>query len=108
MFIALGWTTGAEILITGIYQPKAIDMDELMERNVSLEDTRKVWIYMGRYEVVYFGAFFSDDKDGKYNSYPARDWNDAYGFWFMIKDDFSGCYIKDNDEDVIFEDGEWY
>ena len=94
------------MLITGIYQPKAIDMDELMERNVSLEDTRKVWICMGRYEVVYFGAFFSDDKDGKYNSYPARDWNDAYGFWFMIKDDFSGCYIKDNDEDVIFEDGE--
>ena len=35
---------------------------------------------MGRYEVVYFGAFFSDDKEGKYNSYPARDWNDAYSF----------------------------
>ena len=25
---------------------------------------------MSRYEVVYFGAFFSDDKEDKYNSYP--------------------------------------
>ena len=94
------------MLITGIYQLKGIDMDELMERSVSLSDTERE--FMSRYEVVYFGAFFSDDKDGKYNSYPARDWDDAYGFWFMIKDDFPGCYIKDNDEDVIFEDGEWY
>ena len=63
---------------------------------------------MSRYEVIYFGAFFSGDKDGKYNSYPARDWSDAYDFWFTIKDDSPDCYIKDNDEDVIFEDGEWY
>lgn len=62
---------------------------------------------MNRYEVVYFGAFFSDDKEDKYNSYPARDWNDAYGFWLMIKEDFPGCYIKDNDYDVYF-DGDWY
>ena len=63
---------------------------------------------MGRYEVVYFGAFFSDDREGKYNFYSARDWNDAYSFWFMIKDDFPGCYIKDNYEGVYYEDGEWY
>lgn len=62
---------------------------------------------MSRYEVVYFGAFFSDDKENKYNSYPARDWNDAYGFWNTIKKDFPGSYIKDNDEQVCF-DGEWY
>jgi hypothetical protein len=78
-----------------------------MVRNVFLRDTRKEWKVMGRYEVVYFGAFFSDDKEDKYNSYPARDWDDAYGFWGMIKEDFPGCYIKDNDYDVCF-DGDWY
>ena len=62
---------------------------------------------MGRYEVVYFGAFFSDDKEGKYNSYPARDWNDAYGFFVMIKDDFPGLYIKDNEYDVYFDGEDW-
>ena len=62
---------------------------------------------MSRYEVVYFGAFFSDDRENKYNSYPARDWDDAYSFWTMIKTDFPGCYIKDNDYDVYY-DGNWY
>ena len=62
---------------------------------------------MSRYEVVYFGAFFSDDREDKYNSYPARDWDDAYGFWAMIKTDFPGCYIKDNDYNVYY-DGDWY
>jgi hypothetical protein len=62
---------------------------------------------MDRYEVVYFGAFFSDDKEGKYNSYPARDWNDAYGFFLMIKDDFPGLYIKDNEYDVYFDGEDW-
>ena len=80
-------------------------MDELMERNVSLSDTERE--LMNRYEVVYFGAFFSDDREGKCNSYPARDWNDAYGFWLMIKDDFPGCYIKDNDYDAYFN-GDWF
>ena len=32
--------------------------------------------------------------ESKYNSYPARGWNDTYSFWFMIKDDFPGCYIS--------------
>lgn len=63
---------------------------------------------MSRYEVVYFGAFFSDDREGKYNSYPARDWNDAYGFFLMIKDDFPSCYIKDNEYDVYFDGEDWY
>lgn len=62
---------------------------------------------MSRYEVVYFGAFFSDDKEDKYNSYPARDWNDAYGFFVMIKDDFPGLYIKDNEYDVYFDGEDW-
>ena len=62
---------------------------------------------MSRYEVVYFGAFFSDDKEDKYNSYPARDWNDAYSFFVMIKDDFPGCYIKDNEYDVYFDGEDW-
>lgn len=62
---------------------------------------------MSRYEVVYFGAFFSDDRENKYNSYPARDWDDAYGFWTMIKADFPECYIKDSDYDVYY-DGDWY
>lgn len=60
-----------------------------------------------RYEVVYFGAFFSNDKEGKYNSYPARNWNDAYGFFLMIKDDFPGLYIKDNEYDVYFDGEDW-
>lgn len=63
---------------------------------------------MSRYEVVYFGAFFSDDRENKYNSYPARDWDDAYGFLVMIKKDFPGCYIKDNDYDVCFDGQDWY
>ena len=63
---------------------------------------------MSRYEVVYFGAFFSDDKEGNIIPILRGTGMMAYGFWFMIKDDFPGCYIKDNDEDVIFEDGEWY
>ena len=62
---------------------------------------------MGRYEVVYFGAFFSDDKEDKYNSYPARDWEDVYGFFVMIKEDFPGCYIKDNEYDVYFDGEDW-
>ena len=28
-------------------------------------------------------------------------------FWAMIKTDFPGCYIKDNDYDVYY-DGDWY
>lgn len=62
---------------------------------------------MSRYEVVYFGGFFVGDKENKWNVYEARDWNDAYGFWAMIKEDFPGRYIKDNDYDVCF-DGDWY
>jgi hypothetical protein len=78
-----------------------------MARSVFLRDTRKEWKVMSRYEVVYFGAFFSDDKEGKYNSYPARDWNDAYSFFVMIKDDFPGLYIKDNEYDVYFDGEDW-
>lgn len=62
---------------------------------------------MSRYEVVYFGAFFTGDRKNKYNWCSARDWNDAYDFWNTIKKDFPGSYIKDNDEQVCF-DGEWY
>ena len=62
---------------------------------------------MSRYEVVYFGAFFSDDREEKYNSYPGRDWEDAYSFFLMIKDDFPGCYIKDNEYDVYFDGEDW-
>lgn len=62
---------------------------------------------MDRYEVVYFGAFFSDDKEDKYNSYSARDWNDAYLFFLAIKDDFPGLYIKDNEYDVYFDGEDW-
>ena len=63
---------------------------------------------MSRYEVAYFGAFFSDDCEEGYNSYPARDWDDAYSFYAMIKEDFPSCYIKDNDYCVCYENGEWY
>lgn len=62
---------------------------------------------MSRYEVVYFGAFFSNDKENEYNSYPARDWSDAYSFFVMIKDDFPGLYIKDNEYDVYFDGEDW-
>ena len=62
---------------------------------------------MSRYEVVYFGAFFCHDKENEYNSYPARDWSDAYSFFMMIKDDFPGCYLKDNEYDVYFDGEDW-
>lgn len=35
---------------------------------------------MNRYEVIYFGSFFVDDKENKWNVYKARDWIDAYSF----------------------------
>jgi hypothetical protein len=62
---------------------------------------------MSRYEVVYFGAFFCHDKENEYNSYLARDWNDAYSFFMMIKDDFPGLYLKDNEYDVYFDGEDW-
>ena len=64
---------------------------------------------MSRYEVVYFGGFFVGDKENKWNVYEARDWNDVYSLYFMLREDaHMKAYIKDNDEDVYYEDGEWY
>ena len=63
---------------------------------------------MSRYEVVYFGGFFVGDKENEWNAYEARDWNDAYSLYFMLREDAQmKAYIKDNDEDVCF-DGGWY
>lgn len=63
---------------------------------------------MSRYEVVYFGEFFFGDKKDWWNSYEARDWNDACGFYNTLKSNGWRVYIKDNDEDVCYENGEWY
>ena len=37
-----------------------------MVRSVFLRDIRKEWKVMSRYEVVYFGVFFFDDKEEEY------------------------------------------
>ena len=79
-----------------------------MERNVSLEDTRKVWICMSRYEVCYFGEFFWGDRKDWWNIYEPYDWSDAWNFYSTLKANGWRVYIKDNDEDVIYDDGEWY
>lgn len=63
---------------------------------------------MSRYETVYFGAFFTGDKETWWNSYEARDYNDAWDMYVAVKNTGMRAYIKDNDEDVCFEDGEWY
>ena len=64
---------------------------------------------MSRYEGVYFGSFFVGYKENKLNVYKASDWNDAYSLYFMLREDaHMKAYIKDNDEDVYYEDGEWY
>ena len=62
---------------------------------------------MSRYEVVYFGEFFFGDKKD-WNSYEARDYNDAWDFYSTLKNNGWRVYIKDNDEDVYYENGEWY
>lgn len=63
---------------------------------------------MSRYEVVYFGEFYYGDKKNWWNIYEAIDWNDAWSFYYTLKSNGWRVYIKDNDEDVIYEDGEWY
>lgn len=64
---------------------------------------------MSRYEVVYFGGFFVGDKENKWNVHEACDWNDAYSLYFTLREDcHMKAYIKDNNEDVCYEDGEWY
>ena len=63
---------------------------------------------MSRYEVCYFGEFFYGDRKDWWNVYEAIDWNDAWSFYYTLKSNDWRVYIKDNDEDVCFEDGEWY
>ena len=63
---------------------------------------------MSRYEVVYFGGFFFGDRKDWWNGYEARDWNDAWDFYNVLKSNGWRVYIKDNDEDVCYENGEWY
>ena len=63
---------------------------------------------MSRYEVVYFGEFFWGDRKDWWNIYEPDGWNDAWNFYSTLKSNGWRVYIKDNDEDVIFEDGEWY
>ena len=60
-----------------------------------------------RYSVVYNGEFFVGDRKG-WNEYEARDWADAYVTYRTFKDYGLCPYIKDHDEDVCYENGEWY
>ena len=48
---------------------------------------------MSRYEVVYFGEFFFGDKKDWWNSYEARDWNDAWDFYNTLKRNGWRTYI---------------
>ena len=60
------------------------------------------------YTVVYKGAFFFGDTDG-YNEYYARDWNDAYELYCILKDcGLDIVYIKEEEFELYYEDGEWY
>ena len=60
------------------------------------------------YTVAYKGKYFFGDKEG-YNEYLARDWTDAYEMYNLIRSWGSrDCYIKDEDNDLYYEDGEWY
>lgn len=62
-----------------------------------------------KYSVVYKGAFFVGDKENQWNEYNARDWADAWGLYNMLRQDAQmQSYIKDHDEDLCYEDGEWY
>jgi hypothetical protein len=63
---------------------------------------------MSRYEVCYFGEFFWGDRKDWWNIYEPYDWNDAWNFYSTLKANGWRVYIKDNDEDVCYEDGEWY
>lgn len=63
---------------------------------------------MSRYEVVYFGEFFYGDNKKWWNTYKPHDWNDAWSFYNILKNNNWRAYIKDNDEDLCYEDGKWY
>ena len=58
-----------------------------------------------RYTVRYKGNIFEGDKDG-WNSFNTDRWEDAIAFYHAYSD-ATEVSIKDNEYDVVFEDGEW-
>ena len=58
-----------------------------------------------RYTVRYKGHIFVGDTDG-WNSFNTDKWEDAIEFYHAYSD-ATEVSIKDNEYDVVFEDGEW-
>ena len=58
-----------------------------------------------KYSVRYNGNIFEGDKDG-WNSFNTDKWEDAIEFYHTYGND-TEVSIKDNEYDVVFEDGEW-
>jgi hypothetical protein len=58
-----------------------------------------------RYTVRYNGNIFEGDKDG-WNSFNTDRWEDAIALYHQYGNVIE-ISIKDNEYDVVFEDGEW-
>lgn len=58
-----------------------------------------------RYTVRYKGNIFQGDTDG-WNSFNTDKWEDAIEFYNSYGDT-TVISIKDNEYDVVFEDGDW-
>ena len=58
-----------------------------------------------RYTVRYKGNIFQGDTDG-WNSFNTDRWEEAIAFYHSYGDT-TEISIKDNEYDVVFEDGEW-
>ena len=58
-----------------------------------------------RYTVCYKGHIFDGDTDG-YNTFKTDSWDDAIRFYNTYGNN-TEVYIKDNEYDVTFSDGDW-
>lgn len=58
-----------------------------------------------RYTVRYKGNVFQGDTDG-WNSFNTDNWDEAIGFYYAYESTME-ISIKDNEYDVVFEDGDW-
>ena len=61
--------------------------------------------HVEKYSVCYKGHIFKGDTDG-YNTFNTDKWEDAIGFYNTYANDME-VFIKDNEYDVTFADGDW-
>ena len=59
-----------------------------------------------KYSVRYKGHIFEDDIDG-WNTFSTDKWEEAIEFYNAYKNSID-VSIKDNEYDVVFEDGDWH